>query len=101
MRPQSGNRRPDMLTVIGGGDVYAPAPLGRRDVLAFGGTIASVGVVNRRAVDAIGVPVEYIDATGCVVVPGLIDPHEHLIGGSGERGYHTQTPEVRVAELVE
>jgi beta-aspartyl-dipeptidase (metallo-type) len=89
-----------MITIIGGGDVYAPAPRGRRDILAIGGGIASVGPVDRRAVAAIGVEVDYVDATNCVVVPGFIDPHEHLIGGSGERGFHSQTPEVRVAELV-
>ena len=89
-----------MLTIIGGGDVYAPEPLGRRDILACGDAIASIGDVDRRAVEAIGVAVEYVDASGCVVVPGLIDPHQHLIGGSGERGFHTQTPEVAVAELV-
>jgi beta-aspartyl-dipeptidase (metallo-type) len=89
-----------MMTLIGGGDVYAPEPLGRRDIVTAGGTVASIGVIDRRAVDALGAPIDYIDATGCVVVPGLIDPHQHLIGGSGERGFHTQTPEVRVEELV-
>jgi beta-aspartyl-dipeptidase (metallo-type) len=89
-----------MLTIIAGGDVYDPAPLGQRDILACGERIASVGAVNRHAVDAIGVSVDYVDATDCVVVPGFIDPHQHLIGGSGERGFHSQTPEVAVAELV-
>jgi beta-aspartyl-dipeptidase (metallo-type) len=90
-----------MLTLIEGGDVYTPDPLGPRDVLVVGGAIASIGAVNRRALDGLGVPIERIDATNCVVIPGLIDPHQHLIGGSGEKGFHTQTPEVRVDELVE
>lgn len=30
-----------------------------------------------------------IDASGCLVVPGLIDCHSHLIGGSGEKGWGT------------
>jgi beta-aspartyl-dipeptidase (metallo-type) len=89
-----------MLTIIAGGEIYAPDPIGQRDILVSGGVIASIGAVNRRAVDAIGVAVEFIDATDCIVVPGLIDPHQHLIGGSGERGFHTQTPEVRLDELV-
>jgi beta-aspartyl-dipeptidase (metallo-type) len=41
-----------------------------------------------------------IDATGCVVTPGLIDPHEHLLGGSGEGGFSTQTPEITLSEIV-
>ncbi|HUQ87021.1 MAG TPA: amidohydrolase family protein [Vicinamibacterales bacterium] len=89
-----------MLTVIRGGDVFAPAPLGRRDVLACGTAIAAVGAVDLRALDAIGVPYDVVDASGCVVVPGLIDPHQHLIGGSGESGFHSQTPEVRLSELL-
>jgi beta-aspartyl-dipeptidase (metallo-type) len=89
-----------MITLITGGDVYAPGPIGRQDVLAVGGQVASIGAVDRRAIDNVGIPYDVVDATGCVVTPGLIDPHQHLIGGSGERGYHTQTPEIRIVELV-
>jgi beta-aspartyl-dipeptidase (metallo-type) len=34
------------------------------------------------------------------VTPGLIDPHQHLLGGSGEAGFSTQTPEISVSEIV-
>jgi hypothetical protein len=30
------------------------------------------------------VALETIDASGCFAMPGLIDPHVHLIGGNGE-----------------
>src|SRR5918993_4704980 len=89
-----------MITLIAGGEVYAPEPLGRRDLLAVGGKIARVGTVDRRAIDHLGIPYDVIDAVGCVVTPGLIDPHQHLIGGSGESGFHMQTPEIRISELV-
>jgi beta-aspartyl-dipeptidase (metallo-type) len=90
-----------MLTVIEGGEVFAPEPLGIRDVLVVRDAIAAVGEVDRRALEATSIPLEVIDAAGCVVTPGLIDPHEHLIGGSGERRFASQTPEVMLAELVE
>src|SRR5437764_8450400 len=45
--------------------------------------------------------VDALDASDAVIIPGVIDPHEHLIGGSGERGFASQTPEVHLHELIE
>lgn len=89
-----------MLTLIENGEVYAPEPQGRRDVLLMGGRIARVGEIDRRAVEALGLDLAVIDATDCLVTPGLIDPHEHLLGGSGEQGFSTQTPEIFLSEIV-
>ncbi|HEU0051786.1 MAG TPA: amidohydrolase family protein, partial [Longimicrobium sp.] len=50
--------------------------------------------------EALGLETELIDAAGCLVVPGLIDPHIHLLGGSGESGFRTQTPEFFIGEIV-
>jgi len=65
-----------------------------------GGRIARVGEINRRAVEALGLELDVIDATDCLITPGFIDPHEHLSGGSGEQGFSTQTPEIFLGELV-
>jgi beta-aspartyl-dipeptidase (metallo-type) len=89
-----------MLTLIENGDVYAPEPMGRRSVLLVDGKIGKIGAVDRRAVEATGLEVEVVDAEGCVVTPGFLDPHEHLLGGSGEEGFSTQTPEVVLSEIV-
>jgi beta-aspartyl-dipeptidase (metallo-type) len=89
-----------MITVIEGGDVYAPEPLGARTLLIVRDVIARIGDIDRHALEALGLPVDVIDARGCVITPGLIDPHEHLIGGSGERGFASQTPEIGLAELI-
>lgn len=89
-----------MLLLVRGGEVFAPAPLGPADVLIAGGKILRVGSVDRRALDKLGVDVEEIDAARRLVLPGLIDPHEHLLGGSGEGGFAKQTPEIRIAELL-
>ena len=89
-----------MLTLIENGDVYTPEHAGRTSVLLTDGKIARVGEVDRRAVEAVGIECEVIDASGCVVVPGLIDPHQHLLGGSGEEGFSTQTPEFFIGEIV-
>ncbi|HEY1404755.1 MAG TPA: hypothetical protein VGB05_11545, partial [Pyrinomonadaceae bacterium] len=89
-----------MLTLIENGEVFAPAALGARDVLVLDRRIARIGDVNAPALAALGLDVETIDARGCLVTPGLIDPHQHLLGGSGEQGFGTQTPEVYASELA-
>ena len=89
-----------MLTLIENGEIYAPEPRGRGSVLLFGRSVARVGEVDARAVEALGLELSVIDATGCLVTPGLIDPHEHLAGGSGEKGFSTQTPEIFLSELI-
>ncbi len=89
-----------MFTLIEGGEVYAPEYMGRQDVLLVDGKIARVGQVDRSALEKTQLPMEVIKAVGCFVTPGLIDPHEHLLGGSGEEGFETQTPEIALREIV-
>lgn len=89
-----------MLTLIENGEIYAPEPRGPGSVLLFGGRVARVGEIDARAVEALGLELSVIDATGCLVTPGLIDSHEHLTGGSGEKGFSTQTPEIFFSELI-
>lgn len=89
-----------MLTLIENGEIYAPAPLGQRDVLILNDRIAKIGELDARALSLLGLELDVIDASGCIVTPGLIDPHQHLLGGSGERGFSTQTPEIYASELA-
>ena len=90
-----------MLTLVENGELYTPEKRGRSSVLLVDGKIGLVGEIHRSAVEASGLPVEVIDAEGYLVTPGLIDPHEHLLGGSGEDGFSTQTPEISLTEVVE
>lgn len=89
-----------VLTLIEGGQVYDPEPRGRQSVLLADGHVAKVGKVDRGALESLGADHQVIDAAGCLVVPGLIDPHVHLLGGSGETGFSTQTPEFFISEIV-
>jgi beta-aspartyl-dipeptidase (metallo-type) len=89
-----------MFTLIENGEVYAPEPQGKTSVLLADSTILKIGEVNGSSLDHLGLPVDVIDASGCIVTPGLIDPHEHLLGGSGEEGFSSQTPEISVSEII-
>ncbi len=75
--------------------VYAPEPLGTCDVLVAGGEIVAV----EERIDLRGVALEEIDASGLILVPGLIDAHAHLGGGGGEGGAHTRVPAVPLSRL--
>jgi len=87
-----------MVTLIRGGDVFAPEPLGRKDILLAGGAIEAVAEPGRIRVD--GLEAETVDAAGKRVFPGLIDPHVHILGGGGEGGPATRAPEIRVEDIV-
>ncbi|OGD25736.1 MAG: beta-aspartyl-peptidase [Candidatus Aminicenantes bacterium RBG_19FT_COMBO_65_30] len=87
-----------MVTLIRGGEVFAPEPLGRKDILLAGGAIEAVTEPGRIRID--GLEVETVDAAGKSVLPGLIDPHVHILGGGGEGGPATRAPEIRVEDII-
>lgn len=89
-----------MLLLIEHGELYDPEPCGTRSLLIANGQVEKIGPVDRRALDALGVEHEVIDADGCAVVPGFVDPHEHLLGGSGEGSLALQSPEMFLREIV-
>jgi beta-aspartyl-dipeptidase (metallo-type) len=90
-----------VILLVENGEVFAPEPRGRASVLCLDRRIAVVGEVDRAAVEAVGVDVEVVDARGCWVVPGILDGHQHLLGGSGECGFDTRSPEITLTELLE
>ncbi len=84
------------MLLIRGATVYAPEPLGIRDVLVAGREIVAV----EERIELRGVTVEAIDASGLILAPGLVDAHAHLGGGGGEGGAHTRVPAVPLSRLT-
>jgi beta-aspartyl-dipeptidase (metallo-type) len=89
-----------MLVLVEHGAVYAPEPHGVQPVLLLGGRVAAVGGVDGGAARRMGPRCEVIDASGCLVLPGLVDPHQHLLGAGGEEGFGTREPEVTADEVL-
>ena len=42
-----------------------------------------------------------INLAGRVIGPGLVDIHVHIVGGGGEAGFGSRTPEARATDLIE
>jgi beta-aspartyl-dipeptidase (metallo-type) len=86
-----------VFTLITGGTVYAPEKLGRKDILIAGKVIA-------RIADRIDLPAEFkplvLRAKGKTVVPGFVDLHVHLLGGGGEAGPWSRTPEITLTKIT-
>jgi beta-aspartyl-dipeptidase (metallo-type) len=56
--------------------------------------------VDGKKLAALDLPCTVIDAAGCLVIPGLLDPHIHLAGAGGEQGFASRTPEVPLDQLL-
>jgi beta-aspartyl-dipeptidase (metallo-type) len=87
-----------MLTLIRNGEVFGPEPLGKKDILVGGASVEAVAGPGEIRLD--GVAADVVDAAGLSVLPGLIDPHVHILGGGGEGGPATRAPEIRIEDIV-
>jgi len=87
-----------LFTILQGGRVFSPSPLGVRDLVIAAGTITNIAEHVQPWPDY--GDVEVVDVSGKYVVPGFIDQHVHLIGGGGEGGFATRTPEVALSHIT-
>ena len=86
-----------MITLIKQANIFAPSPLGIKDILIANGKIIAIA----SQLDITGITnLQVLDAQQRTVIPGFVDGHGHLIGGGGEGGFHTRTPEVQLSALA-
>ena len=88
-----------MISIIKGCNVYAPKHIGVKDILVAGGKIE--GIYDELNIKNDLLNVEIIDGRNKLLFPGFIDCHVHIIGGGGEGGYNTRTPEIQLSNLIE
>ena len=84
------------MLILKNADVFSPEAEGRKDLLLAGGKIL-------RVEPDIQIPEKYcerFDAGQLIAVPGFIDAHVHLVGGGGEGGFATRTPELMLSAIL-
>ncbi len=85
------------MHLIKNAHVYTPEDIGVKDVLIGGGKVLKIAD-ELPVEDAYGVKV--IDGKGKILIPGLIDAHVHILGGGGEGGAKTRTPEIMLSDII-
>lgn len=89
-----------MITIIRNAKIYKPDYAGKKDVLLIDGKIGAIEDKISVIVENVSGLVNEIDASGMVMVPGFIDSHTHMMGGGGEGGYKTRTPEAVLTDFT-
>lgn len=87
-----------MFELITNAEVFAPEPLGLKQVLVCAGKIAFIGEQIPQLDDALDVNLTDLD--GARLVPGFIDAHTHLAGGGGEAGPSTRVPPLALSQIT-
>lgn len=87
-----------MFRLVKGGTLFSPEEVGRRDILLCGGKVA--WIAEHIETGTLPFACETVDADGLIVAPGFIDGHVHVLGGGGEAGYATRTPEVMLGDAT-
>ena len=91
------DKKKPFFTLLKNAHVFAPDDIGQQDILIAGEKIAAIG-------KDLTLPAVYnchtVDCTGLKAVPGFVDSHVHLIGGGGEGGYNTRTPEIQLSKIT-
>lgn len=86
-----------MIKLLKNANVYAPEPLGNKDILIVGEKICRIQE-DLRIYENLP-DVEVYDLEGRYIVPGYIDLHVHITGGGGEKGRSFQSAGITVISI--
>lgn len=87
-----------MIKIIKNSEIYGPEYLGKKDIVIIGDKIE--GIYEKIEIPKNFLDIEVIDGEGFFAIPGLIDSHVHIIGGGGEGGFKTRTPELQLSHII-
>ncbi len=84
------------MLLIRNANIYAPEPLGIKDLLIIEGKIVAIeDHIQSNPLNA-----KEWDAKGQTVTPGFIDQHIHITGAGGKHSFSSMTPEVSAMDLI-
>lgn len=87
------------MILIKNAEIYAPAYLGKKDVLLVNNKIVAIELeIPTQILEKFNATI--IEAKGKKLLPGFIDAHVHIAGAGGEGGPATRTPEIFLSQLV-
>jgi beta-aspartyl-dipeptidase (metallo-type) len=86
-------------TLVSTDAIYAPERLPERHLVLGGGRVLAL-LGDEAAARVAPLCAARLDATGCLAAPGLVDLHVHALGGGGEAGPASRTPEAQLSELL-
>lgn len=86
------------IILIKNAELLAPHSIGKKDVVLAGNTIAAIGEDFNLA--GANLPVTVIDGSDYYLTPGFVDSLVHFIGGGGEGGFATRTPEMQLTDAT-
>ncbi|HZW49842.1 MAG TPA: beta-aspartyl-peptidase, partial [Bacillota bacterium] len=87
-----------MLKILQQAHIFAPEDIGIQDILIADGRIAHIAP-HIPIPEGLG-EVEVVDCRNKFLMPGLIDGHVHILGGGGEGGPATRTPEITLSHIT-
>ncbi len=90
---------PPAVTILRNARLICPEDMGVGHVLLIQSRIHRLSSESFDAPSGLG-PIEEIDLAGDYLIPGLVDGHVHFLGGGGEGGPQTRTPEISLTTLT-
>ncbi len=88
----------NLIKLIKNAEVYAPSPLGKKDILVIADKVARIAD-KIEGYDGLQ-DVEEFDFSGKKLLPGYIDMHMHITGGGGEQGPASRVPEAMLSQIT-
>ena len=89
-----------MNIIIKNAEIVDPNFIGKKDIWVVGDKIISIEDNISENFNLNFLNFKTINAEGKYLVPGFIDTHVHFLGGGGEGGFKTRTPEIKLTDIT-